>query len=228
MLEVRDLTSGYGDGIVLHGASFDVEAGEVVALLGRNGVGKTTLIKTIMGLLPPQEGLIRFDGHDIAGMRPFEIAGRGLAYVPQGREIFSDFTVEENLILGDLSRTDLTPAYDVFPVLRERRKQKGGTLSGGQQQQLAIARALISDPRMILLDEPSEGIQPNIVEDIGAVLKDIARDRGVAILVVEQNIDLVFGLAERCLFMDGGAIIDAAAVADLQHDRARIERHLSL
>ncbi|HUT50662.1 MAG TPA: ABC transporter ATP-binding protein [Alphaproteobacteria bacterium] len=206
MLEVETLTAGYGRGVVLDGVSLTVGAGEVVGLLGLNGAGKTTLLRTLMGLVQTRAGRVRFDGDDITGCAPFEVAGRGVAYVPQGREIFGDFTVEDNLRLGNLGETPFDLAFHHFPALESRRRQRAGELSGGQQQQLAIARALMNRPRLLLLDEPSEGLQPSIVGEITETLTAIAETTGAAILLVEQNIDMVLALADACAFLETGRI----------------------
>ncbi|HWK60234.1 MAG TPA: ABC transporter ATP-binding protein [Eoetvoesiella sp.] len=235
MLKVGNLVAGYQTGSrVLDGFSLHIEPGEVVALLGRNGMGKTTFLKALMGHVPVSEGSINFADEEVAGRKPYEMARRGVGYVPQGREIFSDFTVEENLLMGLLGRPDLPQkvpdwAFEVFPVLHERRKQRGGSMSGGQQQQLAIVRALVGQPRLLLLDEPSEGIQPNIVEEIGKVLARIAREQGLTILLVEQNMELVLGMAQRCLFMENGAIAyETSEVQQLRTDPSPIHRYLSV
>jgi len=235
MLNVNNVVAGYLAGSrVLDGFSLQIAAGEVVALLGRNGMGKTTFLKALMGHVGVSEGSVNFAGEEVAGRKPYEMARRGVAYVPQGREIFSDFTVEENLLMGVLGRPDLPQkvpdwAYEIFPILQERRKQRGGSMSGGQQQQLAIVRALVSQPKLLLLDEPSEGIQPNIVQDIGRVLGQIAKEQGLTILLVEQNMELVLGMAQRCLFMENGAIAyETDQVQQLRTDPAPIHRYLSV
>jgi len=206
MLEVDTLTAGYGRGVVLDGVSLTVGAGEIVGLLGLNGAGKTTLLRTLMGLVPTRAGRVRFDGDNITGRAPFEVAGRGVAYVPQGREIFGGFTVEDNLRLGNLSDTPFDLAFLHFPALESRKRQRAGELSGGQQQQLAIARALMNRPKLLLLDEPSEGLQPSIVGEITETLRAIAESTGAAILLVEQNIDMVLTLADNCAFLETGRI----------------------
>ena len=220
-LRIHDLWSGYGRTAVLQGVTLDVLDGEVVALLGRNGVGKSTLLKTIMGGLRPRAGTIRLGDEAIDQLASHEIARRGIAYIPQGRGIFPRLTVEENLLLGMKGRRDglrVIPehVFGYFPILRERLGQLGGTLSGGQQQMLAIARALVADPKLILLDEPSEGIQPNIVDRIGDVIRQINRDHGVSMLLVEQNLDLALSVAHRCLIMEKGQIVYAGTPQELQ------------
>jgi len=196
-LILRDLVAGHGDGIVLDGLTLTVGEGEALALLGRNGVGKTTLLKTIMGLIKPKAGEIRFRDRRIDGRPPFEIARARIGYVPQGREVFGELTVEENLLLGNLKAADATLAYEYFPALAAKRRDPAGRLSGGQQQQLAIGRALMGRPALLLLDEPSEGIQPSIVAEIALILSRIVRDTGLALILVEQNIAMVLALCTR-------------------------------
>ncbi|WP_017525081.1 ABC transporter ATP-binding protein [Pusillimonas noertemannii] len=235
MLKVSEVVAGYQAGSrVLDGFSMHVRPGEIVALLGRNGMGKTTFLKALMGHVAVSGGSLSLDGEEIGGLKPYEVARRGVGYVPQGREIFPDFTVEENLLMGLLGRPELPSevpdwAFEIFPILHERRKQRGGSMSGGQQQQLAIVRALVGRPKLLLLDEPSEGIQPNIVQEIGHVLSRIARDEGLTVLLVEQNMELVLGMAQRCLFMENGAIAyETDEVQKLRTDPAPIHRYLSV
>lgn len=235
VLVVRGMVAGYHAGSrVLDGLSLEVGKGEIVALIGRNGMGKTTFLRALTGHLSCAQGEVQYDGRAITHCKPYEIARRGIAYVPQGREIFPEFTVEQNLIMGLLGHRGLSRpvpdwAYQVFPVLRERKTQRAGTLSGGQQQQLAIMRALIGDPRFLLLDEPSEGIQPSIVMEIGATLHHIAGKSGLTILLVEQNLDLVASLASRCLFMENGRIADEVDdVTRLTSDQGLVHRYLSV
>lgn len=228
LLEVAGLVAGYGGGTVLHGLDLAVAPGERVAVLGRNGVGKTTLLKTVMGLVRPRAGTVRFAGAGIGGQPPFRIARAGIAYVPQGREVFADLTVEENLILGDLQAADAGRAYAVFPALAGRRREAAGRLSGGQQQQLAIARALMARPRLLLLDEPSEGVQPSVVLELAEALAAVATAEGMALVLVEQNVDLALRLAGRAVFMDRGRIVAEELAADLRADRSRLDAHLVL
>jgi urea ABC transporter ATP-binding protein UrtE len=233
MLSVRDLNAGYGESSVLHGVDLDVTAGEVTALLGRNGMGKTTLLKTVMGQLPARRGSVRFGDVEIDRWPTHRIALAGLAYVPQGREIFGAFTVAENLRLGFLAHAGppqqtLAEVLDWFPVLKERERQRAGTLSGGQQQMLAIARALVGRPKLLLLDEPTEGIQPSIVEEIGDILRRIVAETKLTVLLVEQNVDLVTRLARRCAFMDNGAVVENCPIERLTADPAILHRHLSI
>jgi len=223
MLSVSEVTSGYGSTAVLQGVSLTVGRGEVVSVLGRNGVGKSTLVKTIMGLVAVRSGQVGLGSSALAGLGPDRIARSGLAYVPQGRGIFPRLTVIENLTMGTRARRDGSAVvpdeiFALFPILAERRGQLGGTLSGGQQQQLALGRALAAGPDMLLLDEPSEGIQPNIVQMIGDILGRLAREKGLGILLVEQNLDLGLSAASRVLFMDRGRIAHEARPADLTDD----------
>src|SRR5438876_8446785 len=234
MLRIRGLVAGYEDaGSVLEGIDLEVAAGESVALMGRNGMGKTTLLRAIMGLLRPTAGEVVLDGVALTGRPPFEISNAGIAYVPQGREIFKDFTVEENLRLGLLGKTGMAARvpdaiYGRFPILAERRAQRAGTLSGGEQQQLAIARAVISRPRLLLLDEPSEGVQPSLVTSIAATVSAVSRDEGMSVLLVEQNLDLVLTLTTRCLFVENGRIVDQSASTRLRDDATLLDRYLSV
>jgi urea ABC transporter ATP-binding protein UrtE len=230
MLKVESLTCGYGDSRVLHGVDLEVAAGEVVALMGRNGMGKTTMLRRCMGLLPARAGTIRFDGADITHLATHRIVRAGLGYVAQGREIFDDLSVADNLRLSLLGAKGAAPAtvLDWFPVLAERSEQRAGTLSGGEQQMLAIARALAPGPRLLLLDEPSEGIQPSLVHAIGEQLGAIVREAGLTLLLVEQNVDLVTTLANRVAFMDRGRIVETCPVAGLAVAEGPLVRHLSL
>jgi urea ABC transporter ATP-binding protein UrtE len=231
MLAIEGLSSGYGDSQVLHGVDLDIAAGEVVALMGRNGIGKTTLLRRCMGLLPARAGAISFDGGDITHLATHRIVRAGVGYVAQGREIFDDLSVADNLRLSLLGRArSAAPAalLDWFPILAERSHQRAGTLSGGEQQMLAIARALAPGPRLLLLDEPSEGIQPSLVHTIGEQLGAIVRQTGLTLLLVEQNVDLVATLADRLAFMERGRIALTCPVADLAAEGGPLMRHLSL
>jgi urea ABC transporter ATP-binding protein UrtE len=230
MLAIEGLTGGYGDSRVLHGVDLEVAAGEVVALMGRNGMGKTTLLRRCMGLLPARGGSIYLDGADITAAPTHQIVRAGLGYVPQGREIFDDFSVADNLRLSLLgcARAAMPAAlFTWFPLLAERSHQRAGTLSGGEQQMLAIARALVPVPRLLLLDEPSEGLQPSLVHAIGAQLAAIVKETGLSLLLVEQNVDLVTMLAHRVAFMARGRIVETCPVADLA-TAGPLARHLSL
>jgi branched-chain amino acid transport system ATP-binding protein/urea transport system ATP-binding protein len=234
-LEIENLVVGYVRGShVLDGLSLEVDTGEAVALLGRNGMGKSTLLRTIAGHLRPSAGEIRLDGRRLDSEPPYRVARAGVGYVPQGRDIFADFTVEENLRVGVLGRGRLGAAipdwaFAFFPILGERRRQLAGTLSGGQQQQLAIVRALVGMPQLLLLDEPSEGIQPSIVHDIGARLKRYLGERALSLLLVEQNLDLVASLASRVLFVENGRIVESVTdIGRLMSDEALVHRYLSV
>jgi urea transport system ATP-binding protein len=223
MLEVRSLQAGYGILPVLHDVSFTITKGETLVLLGRNGVGKTTLLKSLVGIVKPTSGTILLNGKDMTGCRPHQLAHAGIAYVPQGRGIFPKLTVEENLKVGLRSRVDgLTTIPDeifaMFPILRERLQQLGGTFSGGQQQQLALARALCGKPDLLLLDEPSEGIQPSIVQQIGELLKMFNRDMGLTVLLVEQNLELARKSASRCLVMAKGRLANVLTKEELDDE----------
>jgi urea ABC transporter ATP-binding protein UrtE len=234
LLKLEGVRAGYpGGGEVLEGVDLEIAAGERVGLVGRNGMGKTTLLRTLMGHVQVTAGTVSFDGRPITGLAPFSISNAGIAYVPQGREIFAAFTVEENLRLGLLGKKHLPQLipeaiYARFPILAERRTQPAGTMSGGEQQQLAVARAIISRPRLLLLDEPSEGIQPSIVHTLGMELEAIARDEGMALLLVEQNLELVFALTSRVAFIENGRIVAHAPTAALREDDPMLERYLSV
>ncbi len=212
ILAAVKLRSGYAAGDVLQDISIEIRRGEIVGVLGRNGVGKSTLMRTLIGLLPARAGRIVFHGEDITRERADLRARRGMGYVPQGREIFPHMSVLDNLRMGGFIRggrgaLDFEGVYGYFPFLRERAFQKGGTLSGGQQEMLAIARAIIGGPELLLLDEPSDGVQPSIVEEIGERILTLNRDRGLTVLVVEQNIDLVQRIAARAYVLDKGRVV---------------------
>jgi ABC-type branched-subunit amino acid transport system ATPase component len=231
MLAIEGLTCGYGDSRVLHGVDLEVAAGEVMALMGRNGMGKTTLLRRCMGLLPGRAGTVRFDGADVTYLATHQIVRAGMGYVAQGREIFDAFSVADNLRLSLLGCARSAPPaklLDWFPILAERSDQRAGTLSGGEQQILAIARALAPSPRLLLLDEPSEGIQPSLVHAIGEQLGAIVGATGLTLLLVEQNVDLVSTLADRVAFMDRGRIVETCPVAALATADGPLVRHLSL
>jgi urea transport system ATP-binding protein len=211
LLEVKDVNQYYGGSHILRGVSLEAQPGQVTVLLGRNGVGKTTLLKSLMGLVPIKGGTITFNGKPIQQATPYERARAGIGFVPQGREIFARLTVEENLRMGLAYKPGGTPIpaelYELFPVLRQMLNRRGGDLSGGQQQQLAIARALAAGPKLLVLDEPTEGIQPSIIKDIGRVIRMLA-DRGdMAILLVEQYYDFAEALADQYLVMERGEVI---------------------
>lgn len=211
MLFVDDAHVAYDSTPVLQGVSLTVQTGEIVSVIGRNGAGKTTLLKAIIGLLPLQRGTLTFNDADLTLLPAYARARRGLGYVPQGRMIFPNLTVMENLQIGaDLNQSQqhnlLDEVLNEFPILRERQRQRGGTLSGGQQQMLAIARALVSNPQLLLLDEPSEGIQPNIVQDMAIKIATLNQRYQLSIILVEQNIELAAALAQRVYVMDKGTI----------------------
>ena len=216
MLEVEGIQTYYGESHVLHGVSVRVAPGEAVALLGRNGAGKTTLIRSVAGMTPPRDGRVVFDGQAVERWPAYRIARRGLALVPQGRRIFSPLSVRENLLLGARSgEWRLEKVYDLFPRLREREEQSGGTLSGGEQQMLAIGRALMTNGRMLVLDEPSEGLAPIIVREIGRVVQGLKGER-LSILLVEQNYHLALRVADRVYVMNKGQIVWEGTPAGLE------------
>jgi len=235
MLTLENVHTYYGKSHILHGVSIEIGSGEVVGLLGRNGVGKSTTLKTIMGLVRPSEGSVRFEGRDIAGLAPHKLAHAGIAYVPEERRIFRLLTVLENLRTG-LDRPGITAerrqellekVYASFPVLRERRHQAGGTLSGGEQQMLAIARAMMLEPKIILLDEPTEGLMPRMVSQIREIIEVLHRD-GIAILLVEQNVPLTLEASNRVYIMEKGVVRHHAPAAALQADHAVIHQYLGV
>jgi len=222
MLTIENLRSGHGALPVLHGISLTLAKGEILAILGRNGVGKTTLLRTIIGDLPVTGGKIIFDGQDISHTAPHVRAWHGLGYVPQGRGIFPKLTVWENLLIGTRANPSSNGKIaegivERFPILIEKKAQQGGSLSGGQQQQLALARALCGNPKLLLLDEPGEGIQPSIVRGIGELLCSVAAEFGIAVMIVEQNIDLARQVAQRAIVLQRGeigAMLDKEAMMD--------------
>ena len=226
MLRIEGLNQYYGGSHTLRDVSLAAETGAVTAVLGRNGMGKTTLLKCLMGLLPVKSGRIEFDGRDITRLKPHERARLGIALVPQGREIFPRLTVEENLLIsmaatGQKERGVPDWVYDTFPILRQFVRRRGGDLSGGQQQQLAIARALVTRPRLLILDEPTEGIQPNVIQDIERVIAGLAAQRTMAILLVEQYYDFARTLADRYVVLQRGEVLQAGAGADMDADGVR-------
>jgi urea ABC transporter ATP-binding protein UrtE len=233
MLTIEDLHVSYGGSLILQGVDLSVRHGEIRAIMGRNGMGKTTLLKTIMGLVSPQSGRILLDGLPIQAVPTHEIAAKGIAFVPQGREIFGEFTVFENLRLGTLGkprseRKIPQDVFEYFPVLYERRNQRAGSFSGGEQQMLAIARALVSRPKLLLLDEPSEGIQPSIVMEICTILRKIIAETGLTILIVEQNVDMIMEVAAECAFMEKGAIVENCSINDIRTDESIIACHMGV
>ncbi len=235
MLTLTEVHTYYGKSHILHGVSLEVQPGEVVGLLGRNGVGKSTTLKTIMGLVRPSEGHVRFEGREIAGTAPHRLAHLGIAWVPEDRRIFRLLSVMENLRTG-LDRPGMTEArrrelldkvYAHFPVLAERQTQAGGTLSGGEQQMLAIARAMMLEPKIILLDEPTEGLMPRMVGQIREIITLLHQD-GVAILLVEQNVPLTLDVSDRVYIMEKGLVRHHATAAELRADHAVIHQYLGV
>lgn len=240
LLAVQDIHTYYGDSYVLHGVSIEVAEGQVVALLGRNGMGKTTLIRSVAGLTPPREGQITFKGIELTGLAPYEIAKVGVGLVPQGRRIFPSLTVKENLLLptsklavkqstrnNEPLRWELSSVFNEFPRLQERAKQFGGSLSGGEQQMLAIARALMSNPELILMDEPSEGLAPVIVQQISMIMKRI-REQGHSILLVEQNFRLAMDVADYVYIISSGRIVYQGTSTELENEKDILDQHLGV
>ena len=223
MLKIDNLSVSYGETLILRDLTMEVRPGEMVCLMGRNGVGKTTLLKSIMGLLRANAGRIHFNGRDLTRTTPDVRARAGIGYVPQGREIFPQLTVLENLQVGLLktrgnAQAKLDEVFGYFPALKNFLDRKGGFLSGGQQQQLAIARALVMQPQLLILDEPTEGIQPNVITLIGEVLERLRKDGKLAILLVEQYLDFATQLADRFYVMEKGAIVLQGRVAEMDHE----------
>ncbi len=224
MLDVRHLNVAYGQSQVLHGVNFAVKPGEIVAVVGRNGMGKSTLMKSLIGVMPSRSGQVMLDGADVTAMPSHARVKCGLSYVPQGRQIFGTMTVAENIATGRVvtGKSDIPDEiYSLFPILWEFRSRRGGNLSGGQQQQLAIARALASEPKILLLDEPTEGIQPSVIKDIAKLLKEIRQMRNLCIVVCEQVLSFILDIADRILVLENGRIVhsdtrervDEAAIA---------------
>lgn len=227
MLQVKELNQYYGGSHILRGVSFEARIGEVTCLLGRNGVGKTTLLKCLMGLIPARSGSVLWQDKNVTHWKPHQRVRAGVAYVPQGRDIFPRLTVEENLLLG-LSRFSAPEAryvpddiYALFPVLQEMKHRRGGDLSGGQQQQLAIGRALASRPQLLILDEPTEGIQPSVIKEIGQVISQLAQRGDMAILLVEQFYDFAQQLADKYLLMSRGSIIQSGDGKNMEAEGVR-------
>jgi len=230
-LQVRDIDTFYGTSHILHGVSLDIADRELCAVLGRNGAGKTTLLRSITGVNPPADGSILLDGIEIAHLKSHRRAWLGVSYVPQGREIIPDITVAENIfiaLLGKGRKGNTVPAFvfDYFPALKLVINQKGGTLSGGQQQQLAIARALVQEPKLLLMDEPTEGLQPSVVEEIEPIIKRLPSERNCAVLLVEQNIDFVRAITQKFAILETGRIVASGDIGELTSDV--VHKHLAV
>ena len=232
MLDVNTIDQYYGGSHTLRGVSLSVKQGECLALLGRNGVGKTTLLKCVMGVLPVTRGGIAFDGLDITRLAPHQRAARGMAYVPQGRDIFARLTVEENILMGMATKPAASArrikeeVFELFPVLKSMLSRRGGDLSGGQQQQLAIARALVAEPKLIILDEPTEGIQPSIIKDIARVIHMLRQRGDIAILLCEQYFDFARELADQFVVLSRGEVVASGGRDAI--DGEDVRRHLSV
>ncbi len=229
MFAIQDLHVAYGQSEVLHGLNVSVASNEIVAIMGRNGMGKTTLMKSLMGIVPTKSGSVKMDDVEVSGLKSYERVARGLAYVPQGRMIFSSMTVKENIETGLVTSGDSeVPAdiYELFPVLLEMKNRRGGNLSGGQQQQLAIARALATKPKVLLLDEPTEGIQPSIIREMGRTLKRIRDERGLSIVVSEQVLSFALDIADRVLVIENGEIVRDDPRNSV--DEAQVAKYLSV
>ncbi|MBP3469101.1 MAG: urea ABC transporter ATP-binding subunit UrtE [Lachnospiraceae bacterium] len=234
MLEIRNADINYGKGAIVQDVSFHVGDGEKIVILGRNGVGKTTLLKGLIGVLPLSKGTLQVDETDLTKSKPHVRVKAGIAYVPQGREILPDFTVRENIELGFLGdvrkdknlEASVERVLDYFPILKDHLNRKGGVLSGGQQQQLAIARALMSNPKYLLLDEPTEGIQPNIVSEMANILNRIADEMQVSIILVEQNINFAFKIAEKYMILHKGEVVESGLASDISDET--IHKYLSV
>jgi len=226
MLHINDYHVSYGQSEILHGLDFQIGEGEIVAMTGRNGMGKTTMMKALMGIIPTRSGSLTFEAKEMSGLQTYERVREGVAYVPQGRMIFATMTVEENIETGlaGTSKTSIPgDVYEIFPVLWEMRKRRGGNLSGGQQQQLAIARALVSDPKVLLLDEPYEGLAPVIVDEIEKTLR-IIKEQGITTILVEQNAVRALELADRAVILDTGSVVfDGSAAEVLGNAELRAE-----
>ena len=232
MLEVQQLNQYYGSSHTLRGINLSARKGECLALLGRNGVGKTTLLKCLMGVLPVAQGKVVLDGRDISRLAPHARARLGMAYVPQGRDIFARLTVEENLLMGMASKRGRQAAridphvYELFPVLKEMLARRGGDLSGGQQQQLAIARALLAEPQLIIFDEPTEGIQPSVIKDIGRVISLLKQRGDMAIVLCEQYFDFARELADEFIVLSRGSVVASGKAEQMDGDD--VKRHLAV
>lgn len=229
MLAVSDYRVCYGQSEVLHGLNFTIQPNEIVAIMGRNGMGKTTLMKSLMGVIPSASGSVKLNETEVSGLKSYQRVANGFGFVPQGRMIFSSMTVKENIETGLTSTNKKSvpqELYDMFPVLHEMRSRRGGNLSGGQQQQLAIARALASDPKLLLLDEPTEGIQPSIIREMGRTLKAIRDKRGLSIIVSEQVLSFALDIADRILVIENGEIVHEELRSSI--DEAKVASYLSV
>ncbi len=231
MLKIRDLSSGYGGVQVLRGLSLDVAAGEVLGLLGRNGAGKTTALKTIMGLVEASAGSIELDGADLRQLPAHQVPKRGLAYVPQGRRLFGEMSVAENLRIGcmvrDTGQQALDGILELFPILTERMGQRAGSLSGGEQQMLAVARALCLEPKVLLMDEPTEGLMPSMIDTILETVS-LLKSRGVAVLLVEQKVEAALRVADRVVFLENGALVHESTPGDLAADPTPLVQYVGI
>lgn len=231
MLELRDIKAAYGEAPVLHGISFDVKPGEIMCLMGRNGAGKTSTMKAIMGLLPLSAGSIHLDGVEISKLPAHEVPKLGIGYIPQGRRLFSELTVSENLEIGLMVRGGgaavREKVLELFPRLRERLRQRAETLSGGEQQMLATARALCIEPKVLLLDEPTEGLQPSMIEAIRQVIVQM-RSKGVAVLLVEQRVDAVLSIADRVAFIENGRDRETVDASALRKNHSLLDRYIGV
>lgn len=228
MIEVKDFTVSYGESEVVHQVGFSAGQGEIVAVLGRNGMGKSTLFKSLIGILPTKRGSLKVDNQELVNLPSHQRVRHGLAYVPQGRMVFPTLTVLENVMTGLRDRRSTVPEeiYSLFPVLADMKRRKAGNLSGGQQQQLVIARALVTNPKVLLLDEPTEGIQPSIIKDLARLLVEIKRLRGLTIVVSEQVLSFALDVADRLLVIDRGQIVDE--MTRDKADAAVLGRYLSV
>ena len=230
MFKIENLETSYGQSLILRDLSFEVKPREIVAIMGRNGMGKTTLMKSLMGVIRPRSGKITIDGEDVTMLESYKHVAAGIAYVPQGRHVFSTLTVEDNLRTGLRKGADpcevLPEIYSIFPVLQEMRRRRAGNLSGGQQQQLAIGRALAAEPRVLILDEPTEGIQPSIIKEMAHVINDLKLSRDLAIVVSEQMLAFTIDIADRMYVIESGKFIDESVKGSIDADK--ISRFLSV
>jgi urea transport system ATP-binding protein len=224
MFTVKNLSSGYGQSIVIRDLSLELRQNEILVIMGRNGMGKTTLLKTLIGILPTKTGSISLENTELAKLSSFDRVRQGIAYVPQGRQIFPSLTVMENMLTGargDVERDEWEEIFSLFPVLSEMRSRKGGNLSGGQQQQLAIARALLTRPRVLVLDEPTEGIQPSIIKDIARALREIRTLRNLSIIVTEQVVSFMMDVCDRALVIERGRFVHEAERTNLDANKVK-------